>query len=64
MEFASVLRLIETVFDVPPLTSRDANTNDMLSAFDFTQQPLEPLVLTPRTCPDTPVVGAPEAPGG
>ena len=29
--------------------SRDANTNDMLSAFDFTQQPLDPLVLTPRT---------------
>ena len=64
MEFASVLRLIETVFDVPPLTSRDANTDDMLSAFDFTQQPLDPLVLTPRTCPDTPVVGVPDAPGG
>ena len=63
MEFASVLRLIETVFDVPPLTSRDANTNDMLAAFDFTQQPLDPLVLTPRTCPDTPVVGVPDAPG-
>jgi phospholipase C len=63
MEFASVLRLIETVFDVPPLTSRDANTDDMLSAFDFTQQPLDPLVLTPRTCPDTPVVGIPDTPG-
>ncbi len=64
MEFASVLRLIETVFDVPPLTSRDANTDDMLSAFDFTQQPLDPLVLTPRTCPDTPIVGTPQGPEG
>jgi phospholipase C len=53
-EFASVLRFIETVFDVPPLTSRDAGASDMLSAFDFNQQPLDPLVLTERTCPAAP----------
>jgi len=50
-EFASVLRFIETIFDLPPLTSRDANAGDMLDAFDFSQPPLAPLVLQPRTCP-------------
>jgi phospholipase C len=50
-EFASVLRFIETIFDVPPLTSRDASSNDMLGAFDFSQQPLAPLVLRQRDCP-------------
>jgi hypothetical protein len=35
MEFASVLRFIETIFGLPPLTSRDANLNDMLDAFDY-----------------------------
>jgi phospholipase C len=53
-EFASVLRFIETIFDVPPLTSRDADASDMLSAFDFSQQPLDPLVLKPRRCPEGP----------
>ena len=51
MEFASVLRFIEVVFDLPPLTQRDATTNDMLSAFDFDQQPIAPPVLQQRTCP-------------
>ncbi|MDP9185662.1 MAG: hypothetical protein M3O29_08350, partial [Actinomycetota bacterium] len=53
-EFASVLRFIETIFDVPPLTSRDAQAADMLSAFDFSQQPLDPLVLHQRRCPTGP----------
>jgi phospholipase C len=52
MEFASVFRLIETVFDLPPMTSRDANTDDMLSAFDFSQTPQPPLILKQRTCPE------------
>jgi phospholipase C len=53
-EFASVLRFIETVFNVPPLTSRDANASDMLGAFDFTQQPQKPFILHPRSCPAGP----------
>jgi phospholipase C len=53
-EFASVLRFIETIFDVPPLTSRDANASDMLGAFDFTQQPQPPLILHQRSCPAGP----------
>ncbi len=54
MEFASVLKLIETVFRLPPLTERDASANDMLDAFDFKQPPNPPLVLQPRDCPETP----------
>ena len=49
-----MLRFIETIFDLPPLTSRDANAGDMLDAFDFSQQPLDPLVLQPRSCPAAP----------
>jgi phospholipase C len=51
LEFASVLRFIETVFHLPPLTSRDANANDMLGAFDFTQKPQPGLILHTRSCP-------------
>src|SRR5260221_6527940 len=44
----SVLRTIERLFDVEPLTERDATANDLLDCFDFTQPPRAPLVLTPR----------------
>jgi phospholipase C len=54
MEFASVLRLIEQVFELPALNERDANADDMLDAFDFTQSPRPPLFLEPRTCPTGP----------
>jgi len=54
LEFASVLRFIETIFDVPPLTSRDANADDMLEAFDFSQPPIQPLILKQRSCPAGP----------
>jgi phospholipase C len=54
LEFASVLRFIETIFDVPPLTSRDANADDMLEAFDFSQPPIPPLILKQRSCPAGP----------
>ena len=49
-----MLRFVETIFDVPPLTSRDANASDMLGAFDFTQQPQAPLILHQRSCPAGP----------
>ena len=35
----SVLKFIETDFDLPPLTDRDKNTADMTQDFDFTQTP-------------------------
>ncbi|OFW78457.1 MAG: hypothetical protein A2Z48_08225 [Actinobacteria bacterium RBG_19FT_COMBO_70_19] len=50
-DFSSVLKLIETVFDLPALTERDATANDMLSAFDFEQSPNPPLLLEERDCP-------------
>jgi phospholipase C len=54
MEFSSVLRFIEQVFGLPALTDRDRTADDMLSAFDFSQEPAPPLLLEPRTCPATP----------
>jgi phospholipase C len=50
-EFSSVLKFIEEDFGVPPLTTRDANSNDTTDSFDFTQAPRAPKILTPRTCP-------------
>ena len=49
-EFSSVLKLVERVFGLPSLTARDRRADDMLSAFDFHQTPLAPLVLRPRAC--------------
>jgi phospholipase C len=54
MEFSSVLRFIEQVFGLPALTDRDRTADDMLSAFDFSQEPAPPLLLEPRTCPAAP----------
>jgi phospholipase C len=50
-ELSSVLRFIEERFGVAPLTSRDATANDILDAFDFSQEPLPPLTLQQRQCP-------------
>jgi phospholipase C len=61
-EFASVLHFMETIFDVPPMTSRDANASDMLGAFDFNQAPIPPLIQAQRTCPITPIQNRPENP--
>jgi phospholipase C len=51
MDFASVLKLIETIFDLPSLTDRDATADDMLSGFDFRGGPEPPLLLSERNCP-------------
>jgi phospholipase C len=50
LEFASVLKLIEVIHGLPPLGPRDRRANHMLDAFDFDQEPLEPLILEPRDC--------------
>jgi phosphoesterase family protein/centrosomal CEP192-like protein/ASPM-SPD-2-Hydin domain-containing protein len=49
-EFSSFLKLVEGRFNLAPLNLRDTNANDMQDAFDFTQQPLAPLVLPIRNC--------------
>jgi len=49
LEFASVLKLIETIWNVPSLTERDGNASDMLDLFDFTKTNPK-LILHPRNC--------------
>jgi phospholipase C len=51
LEFDSFLRFIEDDYQLPSLTTRDANAASMLSSFDFKQKPLAPLVLKQRACP-------------
>jgi phospholipase C len=48
--FVSILRFTETLFDLPPLTERDAQASTMLDCFDFTQTPRPPLQFDPRVC--------------
>jgi phospholipase C len=50
-EFSSFLAFLESPLHLPPLTQRDQGANDLLDTLDLTQQPLPPVVLTPRTCP-------------
>src|ERR1022692_1755099 len=50
-EASSVLKFIEERWGIQPLTERDANANDLMDSFDFTQTPLSPLVLSSRSCP-------------
>ena len=46
--FESWLKIVEERFDVNPMTARDTNASDMLSAFDFTQKPRLPMILQPN----------------
>ncbi len=55
-EQASIPRFVERIFNAKTLSSldpaaQDGQANDLLGAFDFTQQPLPPLPLQTRTCP-------------
>jgi len=50
-EFSSLLKFAEERFGLDPLTDRDAQANDLMDSFDFTQAPLPPLILDQRTCP-------------
>jgi uncharacterized protein (TIGR03437 family) len=43
--FESWLRIVEERFGVQPMTARDNTANDMIDAFDFTQQPRPPEVM-------------------
>jgi phospholipase C len=47
-EFSSVLRFIEDNWGLTKLTKRDRRATPMLSAFDFDQQPREPVPLPLR----------------
>ncbi|MBI3769770.1 MAG: hypothetical protein HY271_14960 [Deltaproteobacteria bacterium] len=50
-DHTSVLRFIETRFDLPALTRRDANADPMLRMFKFKQ----PAFTTPPTLPAAPL---------
>lgn len=50
-EFSSFLKTVEERFALPFLTQRDSNANDFLDSLDFSQTPLSPVILTPRSCP-------------
>jgi phospholipase C len=51
-EFSSVLKFIETNWDLPSLTERDSQSPDMTQVFDFTQAPRALPALTERpACP-------------
>jgi phospholipase C len=44
--FESMLKFIEWRFNVPPLTLRDLNANNLLNAFNFNQKPQPPHLIT------------------
>jgi phospholipase C len=52
-DVTSILRLIEVRFNVPALSARDANADDMMEFFDFSS----PHWLTPPTLPVQPTTG-------
>jgi phospholipase C len=54
--FPSILKLVETLFRLPSLTSMDAEANGLSSSLDFSQPPLPPLILHERSrCPVLPL---------
>ena len=44
-QFESILKFIEWRFNMPPLTDRDRNANNILNAFDFNQKPSPPHII-------------------
>ncbi|HLX69507.1 MAG TPA: alkaline phosphatase family protein, partial [Verrucomicrobiae bacterium] len=50
-EFSSVLKFIEELYGLPPMTQRDADANDTTDSFNFTQSPRAPYILSTRSCP-------------
>jgi phospholipase C len=53
-ELTSILKLIETRFNLPALTRRDAAADDMTEFFDFINPPA---FLTPPPLPAQPTTG-------
>jgi phospholipase C len=57
-DFSSILRLIESLHGLAPLTTRDEKANDLLGAFDFGQAPREPAL--PGSDPAAGIIAAPQ----
>ena len=51
LDFGSMLRFAEDVFKLPRLTAYDKTAHSLSSAFNFTQKPSKPLILSSRKCP-------------
>jgi phospholipase C len=49
--FTSILKTVEELEGVAPLTQYDRAATDVLDAFDFAQKPAAPLALNVRSCP-------------
>jgi phospholipase C len=50
-EFSSVLRFIEDLHQLEPMTDRDERADPLSGAFDFTQEPrLEPMIMDELDC--------------
>jgi phospholipase C len=45
LDFTSILKFIEDNWDLEPLSERDANANSLVSAFDFSMSPREPVFI-------------------
>ena len=63
-EFSSVLRFIEDNWGLSQLTHRDRDAFNLSYAFDFTQQPRDPVILPLRTDCEGPVYAQPEPAAG
>src|SRR4029079_5268996 len=44
-DVTSILKFIEYNYGLPPLSTRDANANNLLNAFNFSQMPREPPIF-------------------
>jgi len=49
-DYSALLRFVEQRYNLAPLGARDSQAATLLSAFDFTQKPLAPLVLKTSNC--------------
>ena len=45
LDFTSIMKFIEENWNLEPLAERDANANNFLTAFDFSQAPREPIFI-------------------
>jgi phospholipase C len=50
-EHVSVLKTIETLFEVPSFAARDIQANDLLDGLDLSQPPRSPALISEATCP-------------
>jgi phospholipase C len=55
-DFDAILRFVERLHHLPPLTTWDRAAHDLAASFNFAQPPLAPLILPQRPCPGVPAL--------